>query len=172
MLKTIDKMKEIEEAFGLGKVAVNRLDLDAHTIKDNLLYDAETIQNIEERRQTSPLPTDSMDLQMRKLDILKQLEAYKDFLPEYQEMVEKLLGKKDEIEKKVEEKRQAGEVVPSKQETENALQEAGNKLQEAIKENPRLRGSYQSTKSFIDNVKPYVGPLLQVAKIVFKILAL
>lgn len=169
---TIDKMKDVVGIFNLNKVLVDQLADQANTIQDSLFQDANTIRMIMKREKTFPLPTDSMTRRACEKDILEQVRDYKQsFLPTYQKMVEQLLDKKDEIKNKVAEKRQNKEEVPSEDETKNALEDAEKKLQEAVKESPRLQKTFNSVKSFVEKAKPYVEPLVAAAKIALKLLA-
>jgi len=169
MQETIDKMKDKAGIYELESHLVGTVDVLADTIQDQIYKDVSTIREI--NKKVFKGPADLMQLEMAKQDILVQRRDYiEKFLPNYQKLVEQLLDKKDDIEKNVEVKRQDGENVPSKEDTSDALQEAGKKFKQAINESPRLQRTYHSTKSFFDSIKPYVEPLVQAAKIIIPLL--
>ena len=171
MQETIDKMNEVAGTFKLESVLVETLAEDASNIQDNLYRNANTLRKIKKRERTFPLPTDTMTRRSCENEILETIRTYQQsFLPNYQKMVEQLLNKKEDIKNKVAKKRQAGENVPSEGETKDALDEAGKKFQQAIKEKPEVQKSFSSIRSFIEKAKPYVEPLVAAAKIALKFL--
>lgn len=169
--ETIDKMREVVDTFGLKAELVNDLDAKANAIQDGLSTSIHTIRMIKRREYTGPLASDPSTLIQQRRLILQLVRDYKDdFLQQYQGLVEQLLDSKDEVEKRLEAKRQAGEEVPSKEKTEAAFQEAKKKLQVAKNESAKLQKGVGAIRSFIKRVKPYVEPLVQAAKIVLPFL--
>lgn len=174
MEETIDKMGDAAKTFTLLAGLVGHLDDDVDHIQDVFYRCTKELREIRKRERIGmPLPTDSMTKRSCDNEILDAIRTYqKELLPNYQKMVEQLLDKKDDIKNEVAEKRQAGEKVPSDEETKNALDEAGKKLQQAIKEKPEVQKSFSSISSFIEKAKPYVEPLVAAAKIALKLLAI
>ena len=172
MQETIDKMNKIAETYNLKDVMVKTLSDDAESIQDALFQNSDTLRKIKKREKTFPLPTDTMTSRSCQNEILQTIRTYQqEFLPNYQKMVEQLLNKKEDIKTKVDEKRQAGEKVPSEGETKDTLDKAGKELQQAIKEKPEVQKSFSSIASFIEKAKPYVTPLISAAKIALALLA-
>ncbi len=168
---TLDKMNQLSGAFTLQSVGVATLGTKAHAIKSKLYIAIKTLADIEKREVLlEKLPEDGFTKNQMTMSILNQLKNYQDFLKDYQKLVGELLDKKDDIEKKVAEKRQKGEPVPSEAETKDALEEAKTKYQEAVKEKSFLGKTFQAITSFYEKAKPYVEPLIGVAKILLKFL--
>jgi hypothetical protein len=167
-------MKQLCGPFTLTSVSVTDLANSASLIKQKLLVDIRDLEEIQRREdRRNPLLTDSSIKETRELDLLDQITNYQNFLPKYQMLVEELLGKKDDIEKEVAEKRKSDKNVPSEAETKDALREAGENLQKASVGKETVQNTtISSAKAFFEKAKPYVEPLLKAAKIALKLLAL
>jgi DNA repair exonuclease SbcCD ATPase subunit len=172
MQETIDKLKEATEVYSLPNVITDALALDAANMIHTFTTDAKTLLEINQRKRTFPAANDQMIEHATQIEIRETIRKYQKFLKEYQKNVENLLDKKEEIKQKIDEKRKEGKKVPTETETDSSLDDAGKKLQEAIKNQPAAQSVYNSIKSFAEKAKPYVEPLIAAAKIVLKLLLL
>jgi vacuolar-type H+-ATPase catalytic subunit A/Vma1 len=166
-------MEVVAGPFSLQDILKGTLSQDAANIQTTLFQDANTLRQIKQRERTFPALNDPMIRHSTENELQDTIRNYqKNFLPAYQKAVEELLGKKEDIQKKVEEKRKAGESAPNEGETKSALDDAAQKLQEAIKEQPAAQKTFSTIQAFFEKAKPYVGPLVSAAKIALKLLAL
>jgi len=143
----------------------NAIKINSAKIRNSLMTQIEMYNDL----GSEPFATKQEQFKLKSSIYNLVLSNYRtQILPNFQEFVEQILEKEDEVKSVSNEKREQGTIVPKEKEASQAINDA----KELISEAKELQTSetFSEIKGFATKAKPYVEKIISAAKIVFTVL--